>query len=455
MTMRSINPATGETLKEYATHTAAQVDDALHKASSVHHAFGRRNHLSDRTRKLAAAADILIRDKAKLAKLMTEEMGKPIAQSEAEVEKCAGGCRYYAENAEAMLANTHDRTGKEGGFVRWLPIGPILAVMPWNFPLWQVFRFAAPALAAGNTGLLKHASNVPGCALAIEAIFTEAGFPPGAFQTLMIPSSMVADVIADPRVRAVTLTGSEGAGSQVAAQAGKHLKRSVLELGGSDPFIVMPSADLDKAVATAVTARIQNNGQSCIAAKRFIVHKDIYLDFAAKFVGHMAALKVGDPMDRSVQVGPLATYAIRDELAKQVKDSVTAGATLLTGGRILDSKGAFYEPSVIGFIPEAAPAFGEELFGPVASLFQAHDIDAAIKLANATRFGLGSAVWTNDAHEQDRFIDEIEAGFTAINGMTISDSRLPFGGVKASGYGRELSDLGMHEFLNAKTVVCS
>jgi succinate-semialdehyde dehydrogenase / glutarate-semialdehyde dehydrogenase len=253
----------------------------------------------------------------------------------------------------------------------------------------------------------------------------------------------------------VTLTGSEGAGSQVAAQAGKHLKRSVLELGGSDPFIVMPSADLDKAVATAVTARIQNNGQSCIAAKRFIVHKDIYLDFAAKFVGHMAALKVGDPMDRSVQVGPLATYAIRDELAKQVKDSVTAGATLLTGGRILDSKGAFYEPSVIGFIPEAAPAFGEELFGPVASLFQAHDIDAAIKLANATRFGLGSAVWTNDAHEQDRFIDEIEAGFTAINGMTISDSRLPFGGVKASGYGRELSDLGMHEFLNAKTVVCS
>jgi len=455
MTMTSINPATGVKIKDYATHTAADVDAAIHKAASVHHAFGRRNHLADRTRKLAAAADILVRDKTKLARLMTEEMGKPIAQSEAEVEKCAAGCRYYAENAEAMLTNSHDETGREGAFVRWLPIGPILAVMPWNFPLWQVFRFAAPALAAGNTGLLKHASNVPGCALAIEAIFTEAGFPPGAFQTLMIPSSMVGDVIADPRVRAVTLTGSEGAGSQVAARAGKHLKKSVLELGGSDPFIVMPSADIDKAVGMAVTARVQNNGQSCIAAKRFIIHRDIYLEFSSKFVALMAALKVGDPMDRSVQVGPLATYAIRDELAKQVADSVAAGATLLTGGNIPDSKGAFYDPSVIGFIPEAAPAFGEELFGPVASLFQARDIDDAIKLANSTRFGLGSAVWTNDAHEQERFVDEIEAGFTAINGMVASDARLPFGGVKMSGYGRELADLGMHEFLNAKTVIKS
>jgi succinate-semialdehyde dehydrogenase/glutarate-semialdehyde dehydrogenase len=325
--------------------------------------------------------------------------------------------------------------------------------MPWNFPFWQVFRFAAPALAAGNVGLLKHASNVPGCALAIHDIFTEAGFPEGAFQTLLVGSDKVAGIIADHRVRAVTLTGSEGAGRQVGAAAGKALKPSVLELGGSDPFIVMPSADIDKAVATAVTARIQNNGQSCIAAKRFIIHKDVYLNFVPKFVALMNALKVGDPMDRSVQVGPLATFAIRDELAEQVSDSAAAGASILAGGKAPESRGAFYDPSVIGFIPEAAPAFGEELFGPVASVFQARDIDAAIKLANATRFGLGSNVWTNDAAEKARFVDEIDAGFTAINGMVASDSRLPFGGVKASGYGRELSDLGMHAFLNAKTVV--
>jgi succinate-semialdehyde dehydrogenase/glutarate-semialdehyde dehydrogenase len=451
--MQSINPATGETLKTFDTLSDAGVEAALEKADATFKDFSPRRRLGERTQWLSKAADILIRDKAKFAEMMTLEMGKPIAQAEAEVEKCAGGCRHYAEHAEEYLEDSHTNTGKEKAYVRWLPIGPVLAVMPWNFPFWQVFRFAAPALAAGNVGLLKHASNVPGCALAIHDIFTEAGFPEGAFQTLLVGSDKVAGIIADHRVRAVTLTGSEGAGRQVGAAAGKALKPSVLELGGSDPFIVMPSADIDKAVATAVTARIQNNGQSCIAAKRFIIHKDVYLNFVPKFVALMNALKVGDPMDRSVQVGPLATFAIRDELAEQVSDSAAAGASILAGGKAPESRGAFYDPSVIGFIPEAAPAFGEELFGPVASVFQARDIDAAIKLANATRFGLGSNVWTNDAAEKARFVDEIDAGFTAINGMVASDSRLPFGGVKASGYGRELSDLGMHAFLNAKTVV--
>ncbi len=343
-------------------------------------------------------------------------------------------------------------TGRAGAYVRWLPIGPVLAVMPWNFPFWQVFRFAAPALAAGNVGLLKHASNVPQCALAIEEIFREAGFPDGAFQTLLIPSSMVEDVIKDDRVRAATLTGSEGAGSQVAAEAGRQLKKTVLELGGSDPFIVMPSGDLDKAVETAVKARIQNTGQSCIAAKRFIIHADIHEPFLQKFNAAMKALKVGDPMDRSVQVGPLATVKIRDELAAQVDATVKAGAECVVGGKTTAGKGAFYEPTVLTKIPETSPAYSDELFGPVASVFRVRDIDGAIKLANATRFGLGSAAWTNDPAEEARFVDEIDAGFTAINGMTASDARLPFGGVKASGYGRELSDLGMHEFLNAKTV---
>ncbi len=452
MPMTSINPATGETLNTFATLTDAGIEAKLAAAASVFPSFSPRSRLGERTAWLSKAADILVRDKARLARMMTLEMGKPIGQAEAEIEKCAGGCRHYAEHAERYLEDSHDNTGKTGAYVRWLPIGPILAVMPWNFPFWQVFRFAAPALAAGNVGLLKHASNVPECALAIEAIFTEAGFPRGAFQTLLVGSDKVAGVIADDRVRGATLTGSEGAGRQVGAAAGKAIKPSVLELGGSDPFIVMPSADLDKAIAAAVTARVQNNGQSCIAAKRFIVHKDIYLELTGRFSGAMAALKVGDPMDRATQVGPLATRAIRDELAQQVADTVSAGGTVLVGGKIPPGPGAYYEPTVLGFVPEDSPAFRDELFGPVATVFQARDIDAAIRLANATRFGLGSAVWTNDAREQARFVDEIQAGFTAINGMVISDARIPFGGAKASGYGRELADLGMHAFLNAKTV---
>jgi succinate-semialdehyde dehydrogenase/glutarate-semialdehyde dehydrogenase len=453
--MKSVNPATGETLKEFRTHDAAYVEEALHKAHSVFHQFGRRNHLADRTRRLARAADILLQNKTRYAQMMTLEMGKPIAQAEAEVEKCASGCRHYAESAEAYLADEHIRTEKAASYIRYLPIGPILAVMPWNFPFWQVFRFAAPALAAGNVGLLKHASNVPQCAMAIEEIFHEAGFPNGVFQTLLIPSAMVGSIIADPRVRATTLTGSEGAGSKVAEASGKNLKKTVLELGGSDPFIVMPSADIDLAVRTAVTARVQNTGQSCIASKRFIVHADVYDRFTEAFVAGMKALKVGDPMDRAVHVGPLATPQLRDELAAQVDATVKAGAKVLAGGKSISGKGAFYEPTVLTDIPQNSPAHSDELFGPVASLFCVRDIDAAIKLANATRFGLGSSVWTNDTREEARFVDEIEAGFTAINGMVASDPRLPFGGVKASGHGRELSAIGMREFLNIKTVVRS
>ena len=453
MTMKSTNPATGEVLKEFATLGPAEVEAKLAKAAALFADFSPRSKLKERLNWLSRAADILIRDKGRFAKMMTLEMGKPIAQAEAEVEKCALGCRHYVENAERILADEQIKTEKSASYVRYLPIGPVLAVMPWNFPFWQVFRFAAPALAAGNIGLLKHASNVPECALAIEDIFREAGFPDGAFQTLLIPSSMVNGVIADNRVKATTLTGSEGAGSKVAEASGKYLKKTVLELGGSDPFIVMPSADVDLAVRTAVTARVQNTGQSCIASKRFIVHSDIYVKFVDAFVAGMKALKVGDPMDRTVQVGPLATWDIRDELAKQVEDTVSAGADCLTGGGVPEGPGAFYEPTVLAQIPEKAPAYFDELFGPVASVFKARDIDAAIKVANATRFGLGSSVWTNDKAEEARFVDEIEAGFTAINGMVASDPRLPFGGVKASGHGRELAAVGMREFLNAKTVV--
>lgn len=455
MPMTSVNPATGETIQTYPTLDAAGVERALALAASTFEMFSPRARLGERTAWLGKAAEILEADKARFAQMITVEMGKPIAQAEAEIQKCADACRYYAANAERILADEHVETGKPESYVRWLPLGPILAVMPWNFPFWQVFRFAAPALAAGNVGLLKHASNVPGCALAIQEVFDRAGFPAGAFQTLMIPASMVGAVIADDRVKAATLTGSEGAGSKVAEAAGRHLKKVVLELGGADPFIVMPSADIDAAVKTAVTARTQNAGQSCIAAKRFIVHADVYDAFLSKFVGAMKGLRTGDPMDRSVHVGPLATAQIRDDIATQVADSIKAGARCATGGDAPQGPGYFYTPTILTDIPESAPAYAEETFGPVASVFRISGVAEAIRLANATRFGLGSAVWTTDPADQAAFIDGIEAGFTAINGMTSSDQRLPFGGVKASGYGRELSDIGMKEFLNAKTVVRS
>jgi succinate-semialdehyde dehydrogenase/glutarate-semialdehyde dehydrogenase len=342
----------------------------------------------------------------------------------------------------------------EGGrsWVAFQPIGVVLAIMPWNFPFWQVFRFAAPALMAGNAGVLKHASNVPQCALAIEDVFRRAGFPDGLFQTLLIGSELIEGIIADKRIAAVTLTGSEGAGRSVAGAAGKNLKKSVMELGGSDPFVVMPSADLGQAVSTAVTARMINNGQSCIAAKRFIVHEKIYDEFLKRFVAGVSAIRIGDPMDEKTQLGPLATAAIRDGLDNQVKASIAAGARLATGGKKLEGEGFFYAPTVLTDIPSNAPAAREELFGPVASVFRAKDLDDAIRIANGTSFGLGASAWTRDAAEQDRFVAEIESGLLFINGMVVSDPRLPFGGVKNSGFGRELGEFGIREFVNIKSV---
>ncbi len=398
------------------------------------------------------SAEILESEKRELGKLMTLEMGKPFSAAIAEAEKCATACRYYAANAEQFLADEPVETAGEKSWIAFQPMGAVLAIMPWNFPLWQVFRFAAPALMAGNVGLLKHSSNVPQCALAIEDMFRRAGFGEGIFQTLLIGSEAVEKIIADPRIAAVTLTGSEGAGRAVAASAGKHLKKSVVELGGSDPFVVMPSADLDTAVSTAVTARMINNGQSCIAAKRFIVHTDIYEQFLDRFVAGVKSVRIGDPMDEKTQLGPLATGAIRDELHAQVQASVSKGAKLLTGGKPLDRKGFFYAPTVLTDIPPDAPAAQDELFGPVASVFRAKSLDESIALANGTKFGLGASAWTNDPKEQERFVGEIESGLLFINGMVASDPRLPFGGVKSSGFGRELGKFGIREFVNIKTV---
>lgn len=394
-------------------------------------------------------AEILEKRQGEIGRLITMEMGKPVKVAVAEVAKCANTCRYYAEHAEGYLADEQVKTEARETFIRYEPMGTILAVMPWNFPFWQVFRFAAPALMAGNVALLKHASNVPQCALAIEEVFRDAGFADHEFQTLLIGSEQVERVIADPRVKAVTLTGSEPAGASVASIAAKHIKKAVLELGGSDPFIVMPTASLDDAVATAVKARIVNNGQSCIAAKRFIVHESIADVFEKRFVAAMEALKVGDPMDESTDVGPLATPKIASDIEKQVADSVAAGAQLLTGGK---RDGNFYAPTVLARIPPHAPAAHEETFGPVASLFRVKDVDEAIAVANDTPFGLGASVWTNDRAEADRFIDGVETGQVFINAMVASDPRVPFGGTKHSGFGRELGAYGIREFVNVKTV---
>ncbi len=398
------------------------------------------------------AAEVLEADKEKLGRLMTLEMGKPIAAAVSEAEKCATACRFYAKHAQRFLADEHIEVENGKAWVAFQPLGVVLAIMPWNFPFWQVFRFAAPALMAGNVGLLKHASNVPQCALAIEDLFLRAGFPEGVFQTLLIGTDLVEGIIADARVAAVTLTGSEGAGRSVASTAGRHLKKCVVELGGSDPFVVMPSADLEAAVTTAVTARMINNGQSCIAAKRFIVHADIYDRFIEQFVSRVSALRVGDPVEEETQLGPLATEAIRDELHAQVKASVSQGARLLTGGKRVERDGYFYEPTVLADIPADSPAARDELFGPVACVFRARDLDHAITLANGTSFGLGASAWTTDRKERLRLVDEIESGLVFINGMVASDPRLPFGGVKNSGFGRELGEFGIREFVNIKTV---
>jgi succinate-semialdehyde dehydrogenase/glutarate-semialdehyde dehydrogenase len=449
--MKTVNPATGEEVAVFKDHTSAEIEERLTRAERAY-ALHRCTTFEERAAKLLRAADILESEKAEWGAIMTLEMGKPIAAAIAEAEKCALACRFYAANGAAFLADEERTTDAMRSFIRYLPIGPVLAVMPWNFPFWQVFRFAAPALMAGNVGLLKHASNVPQCALAIEDIFTRAGFTNGEFQTLLVESDRVESLIADARIRAVTLTGSEAAGSAVASAAGRRIKKTVLELGGSDPYIVMPSADIDRAIEVAVRARTINNGQSCIAAKRFIVHERIADRFINGFVAGMKALVIGDPMDEKTQIGPLATEKILTDLDRQVSESVRAGAVLRTGGKRVNREGYFYEPTVLTDIPEEAPAFREELFGPVASVFLARDIDEAIAIANDSAFGLGSAAWTRDAEEQRTFIDEIEAGLVFINSMVASDPRLPFGGVKRSGYGRELDVVGIREFVNIKAV---
>ena len=451
MAIASINPATGETLKTFTALSAEQVEAKLQLAADTFRTYS-RTPFSDRKPLMMRAAEILETRKHEFGKIMTLEMGKPLKAAIAEAEKCALVCRYYAENAERHLADQVVETNAKKSYVHFQPLGPVLAVMPWNFPFWQVFRFAAPALMAGNVGLLKHASDVPQCALAIEEIFSSAGFPKGAFQTLLIGSDAVEGILNDPRVVAATLTGSEPAGQSVAATAGKQIKKTVLELGGSDPFIVMPSANLDEAVTTAVKARTINNGQSCIAAKRFIVASEIYDEFEERFVKEMRALKIGDPMEESTDIGPLATPQIVDDLHAQVKRAVATGARVLTGGNKLDRPGNYFEPTVLVDVNIAAPVSCEEIFGPVAMLFRVSGIEEAIKVANATTFGLGSAAWTNDAAEQARFIDGLEAGAVFINAMVASDPRLPFGGVKHSGYGRELAEFGIREFVNIKTV---
>jgi succinate-semialdehyde dehydrogenase/glutarate-semialdehyde dehydrogenase len=447
----SINPANGETLRTFEPMGSAEIDRRLARAEAAFRSY-RRTSFQDRKRWLTAAASILESERDALGRIMTLEMGKPIGAARAEAAKCALACRYYVENGEKLLADEAVEVGPGKSFIRYQPIGPVLAIMPWNFPFWQVWRFVAPALMAGNVGLLKHASNVPQCALAIEDIIRRAGFPDDVFQTLLIGSKEVARVLDDPRVKAATLTGSEAAGAQVASAAGRQIKKTVLELGGSDPFIVMPSADLDRAVRTAVESRTLNNGQSCIAAKRFIVDSRIAENFEARFVQTMESLKVGDPMDESTQVGPLATPEIVDGLDEQVRRSVEMGARVLTGGHRLDRPGNYYAPTVLAGVLPGSPAACEELFGPVAVLFHADGIEQAIRLANDTEFGLGASAWTTDPGEQDRFIDEIESGMVFVNGMVASDPRLPFGGVKRSGYGRELAAPGIREFVNIKTV---
>ena len=451
MAIATINPATGEVLRVFEPLSDTQVDEKIAIAAA---AFSEYRHTSfvDRRRMMLRAAEILENEKEAFGRLMTTEMGKTLRSAVDEAVKCASGCRYYAENAERFLADEIVETPATRSFIRYQPLGPILAVMPWNFPFWQVFRFIAPGLMAGNVGLLKHASNVPQCALAIEDILLRAGFPMGVFQTLLIGSQKVDRILTDPRVRAATLTGSEKAGIEVGVGAAKRIKKVVLELGGSDPFIVMPSANLDEAAASAVRARIVNNGQSCIAAKRFIVAEQIADQFEQKFVSKMEALRLGDPFDENTELGPLATKDGVADLDVDVQKTVAAGAQVLTGGKALDRPGNFYAPTVLKNVPRNSPAYGEELFGPVASLFRVKAIENAIELANDTRFGLGASAWTNDPQERERFINELDAGMVFINKMVASDPRLPFGGVKASGHGRELGPYGIREFTNAKTV---
>jgi succinate-semialdehyde dehydrogenase/glutarate-semialdehyde dehydrogenase len=451
MAIASINPATGEVLKTFEPLTAAQIEAKLSLAAKTFETF-RKTSFAERARMMNKAADILESEKESLGKLMTLEMGKTYRSAVDEAVKSAWGCRYYAENAERFMADEVIETTASRSYVHYQPLGPILVVMPWNYPFWQVFRFIAPGLMAGNVGVLKHASNVPQCALKIEEIMLRAGFPEGAFQTLLIGVKEVDAILNDPRIQAATLTGSEEAGKQVGMSAAKSIKKVVLELGGSDPFIVMPSANLDDAVATAVKARVGNNGQSCIAAKRFIIADEIADKFERAFVSKMESLKVGDPMDAKTDVGPLATAAAVESLQADVQKSIDAGAKVLTGGKPNGGPGYFYPPTVLTNVPKNSPAGSEELFGPVASLFRVKNAQDAVRVANDHRYGLGASAWTNDDRERDLFIKELEAGMVFINQMVASDPRVPFGGVKRSGHGRELSINGIREFTNIKTV---
>ncbi|MFG3171278.1 NADP-dependent succinic semialdehyde dehydrogenase [Streptomyces sp. NPDC048200] len=459
MAIATVNPANGETLKTYDALGAEEIERRLAAAEATFRSY-RTTSFAERARLMHRAAELLEQDQDEIGRVMTVEMGKPVKQARAEAAKCAKAMRWYADRAEGLLADEHPDAAdaKDSGasrvLVRYRPLGPVLAVMPWNFPLWQVVRFAAPALMAGNVGLLKHASNVPQTALYLEDLFRRAGFPEGCFQTLLIGSGAVEDILRDPRVKAATLTGSEPAGRAVASVAGDEVKKTVLELGGSDPYVVMPSADVERAARTAVTARVQNNGQSCIAAKRFIVHTDVFDTFAEHFADGMRALKVGDPLEEDTEVGPLSTEQGRTDLEELVEDAVENGATVLCGGERPDgfSDGWYYAPTVLTDITPEMRIHQEETFGPVATLYRAADLDEAVAIANDTPFGLSSNVWTRDEAEVERFVRDIEAGGVFFNGMTASHPAFPFGGEKRSGYGRELSEHGIREFCNITTV---
>jgi succinate-semialdehyde dehydrogenase/glutarate-semialdehyde dehydrogenase len=451
MAIASINPATGEKLREFPPHDDIEIEKRLKRAATAFEKH-RRAPFTRRADLMMAVASLLEQEKKELARTITLEMGKLFRDSAAEIQKCVVGCRYYAENAERFLADEPAQTSAGRSYVHYEPMGPVLAIMPWNFPFWQVFRFAAPALMGGNVGLLKHAGNVPQCALAIEQLFCRAGFEDGTFQALLIEAEQAEKVIVDPRIKAVTLTGSEKAGSIVSSIAAREIKKSVLELGGSDPFIVMATADFEIAVKTAVKARMQNTGQSCIAAKRFFISNKVYDKFVDQFVDKMRSLKVGDPFDETTEIGPLANENILKGVHDQVQESVAMGAKLLTGGNRIAGPGFFYEPTVLVDVPRNAPAFREEVFGPVAAILRVRDADEAIELANDTTFGLGASAWTNDKVEQELFASELQSGMVFINSMVASDPRLPFGGIKRSGFGRELGYAGIREFMNAKTI---
>jgi succinate-semialdehyde dehydrogenase/glutarate-semialdehyde dehydrogenase len=451
MSLRSVNPATGELLEAFEETPADELDRMLARADAASREW-RRRPIAERADRLHAAARLLRERADTYARTMALEMGKPLAQGRAEAEKCAWACDYYADHAAAFLADEPRQSDATRSYVRFEALGVVLAIMPWNFPFWQVFRFAAPALAAGNGAILKHAPNVSGAALEIERLVREAGFPEGLFRAAFLENAAVAEVIADPRVRAVTLTGSDRAGSAVGAEAGRHVKKTVLELGGSDPFIVLEDADLARAAAAAAEARLQNSGQSCIAAKRFIVVERVATRFLEHLTSEMQARRVGDPLDPTTQVGPQARLDLRANLHRQVEESVARGAQLVLGGRPPKGRGAFYPPTVLVAVEPGMPAFDEETFGPVAAVVRARDEADALRIANASPYGRGASVWTADAARGERLAQDVEAGSVFVNGIVKSDPRLPFGGVKRSGYGRELSEYGLREFVNVKTV---